>query len=164
MRGSKLDEIDIKLLALLQEDGRTSQHDLSEAVGLSSPATGERVRKLVDHGVIRRFTAILDPKTLGLDVTAFITVGIDGSDYYADFVRHALETPEILQCHAVTGGGSHILEIRTNSTSTLERLLARIQSWPGVSSTTTSVVLSSAKETTMIVLEAPPPEEADDGS
>jgi DNA-binding Lrp family transcriptional regulator len=92
------------------------------------------------------------------------TVGIDGSDYYADFVRHALETPEILQCHAVTGGGSHILEIRTNSTSTLERLLARIQSWPGVSSTTTSVVLSSAKETTMIVLEAPPPEEGDDGS
>ena len=156
MRGSKLDEIDIKLLMLLQEDGRTSQHDLAEAVGLSSPATGERVRKLVEHGVIRKFTAILDPKTLGLDVTAFITVGIDGSDHYAEFVRHADHTPEILQCHAVTGEGSHMLSIRTASTSTLERLLARIQSWPGVTSTTTSVVLSSSKETTRIVLEEVP--------
>ena len=161
MRGSKLDEIDVQLLMLLQDDARTSQHDLAEAIGLSSPATGERLRKLVEKGVIRQFSAILDPRALGLDVTAFITVGIDGSDYYADFVEHALETPEILQCHAVTGGGSHMLKVRTASTSSLERLLAKIQAWPGVSSTRTSVVLSSAKETTKIVLTAPPSVEID---
>jgi Lrp/AsnC family leucine-responsive transcriptional regulator len=156
MRGSKLDEIDVQLLMLLQDDARTSQHDLAEAIGLSSPATGERLRKLVERGVIRQFAAILDPKALGLDVTAFITVGIDGSDYYADFVKNALDTPEILQCHAVTGGGSHMLKVRTASTSSLERLLAKIQAWPGVSSTRTSVVLSSAKESTKIVLTVPP--------
>jgi Lrp/AsnC family leucine-responsive transcriptional regulator len=155
MRGSTLDEIDLKLLALLQEDGRMSQHDLAEAVGLSSPATGERLRKLEERGVIRGFTAILDPKLLGQDVTAFIAVGIDGSRYYPEFVQNARAPPEILECHAVTGQGSHLIKIRTRDTSTLERLLAEIQSWPGVHWTTTSIVLSSLKESTRLTV---PPE------
>jgi Lrp/AsnC family leucine-responsive transcriptional regulator len=154
MRGSTLDEIDLRLLTLLQADGRASQHDLAEAVGLSSPATGERLRKLEERGIIRGFTAILDPKLLGLDVTAFIAVGIDGSRYYADFVEHAKSHPEIQECHAITGQGSHLLKIRTRDTSTLERLLSEIQSWTGVHWTTTSIVLSSLKESTVVTLAA----------
>lgn len=150
MRGSTLDEIDLKLLTLLQDDGRMSQHDLAEAVGLSSPATGERLRKLEERGVIRGFTAVVDPKLLGRDVTAFIAVGIDGSKFYPEFVAKAKEHPEILECHAVTGQGSHLVKIRTSDTSTLERLLAEIQSWPGVHWTQTSIVLSSLKETSRI--------------
>jgi Lrp/AsnC family transcriptional regulator, leucine-responsive regulatory protein len=153
MRGSTLDEIDLKLLGLLQEDGRMSQHDLAEAVGLSSPATGERLRKLEERGVIRGFTAVLDPKLLGQDVTAFIAVGIDGSKFYPDFVEKAREHPEIMECHAVTGQGSHLVKIRTRDTSTLERLLAVIQSWPGVHWTTTSIVLSSLKESTRLTVD-----------
>src|SRR3954465_13421728 len=103
MRGPTLDEIDLKLLALLQDDGRMSQHDLAEAVGLSSPATGERLRKLEDRGVIRGFTAGGGPTLRGRDVTAFIAVGIDGSKFYPEFVSKAKEHPEILECHAVTG-------------------------------------------------------------
>ena len=152
MRGSTLDEIDLKLLSLLQEDGRMSQHDLAEAVGLSSPATGERLRKLEERGVIRGFTAILDPKLLGRDVTAFIAVGIDGSKFYPEFVERAREHAEILECHAVTGQGSHLIKIRTRDTSTLERLLAEIQSWPGVHWTQTSIVLSSLKESTRLTV------------
>lgn len=159
MRDDKLDEIDLKLLGLLQVDGRMSQHDLAEAVGLSSPATGERVRKLVDRGVIRRFAALLEPKKLGQDVTAFISVGIDGSRHYPDFVEHARTHPEILECHAVTGSGSHMLKVRTENTSTLERLLAEIQSWSGVTRTTTSIVLSVAKETQVVPLHSDSPSE-----
>ena len=154
MRGSQLDDIDLKLLMLLQDDGRMSQHDLAEAVGLSSPATGERLRKLEEKGVIRGFTALLDPKLLGRDVTAFIAVGIDGSRFYPEFVEHAQLHPEIMECHAVTGQGSHLLKIRTSDTSTLERLLAEIQSWPGVHWTTTSIVLSALKESTRVVVTA----------
>lgn len=150
MRGSTLDDIDRKLLMLLQEDGRTSQHDLAEAVGLSSPATGERLRKLEERGIIKGFTAVLDAKLLGRDVTAFIAVGIDGSRFYPEFVEHAQVHPEIMECHAVTGQGSHLLKIRTHDTSTLERLLSEIQSWPGVSGTTTSIVLSALKESTRV--------------
>jgi len=158
MRGSTLDEIDVKLLTLLQADGRMSQHDLAEAVGLSSPATGDRLRKLEERGVIWGFTAIIDPKLLGFDVTAFIAVGIDGSRFYRDFVERVQAHPEIQECHAVTGQGSHLLKIRTGDTSTLEHLLADLQSWPGVNFTTTSIVLSALKEGTGLVLEDVPPE------
>jgi Lrp/AsnC family transcriptional regulator, leucine-responsive regulatory protein len=96
--------------------------------------------------VIRQYTAIVDPRTIGLDVTAFISVVINGSKYYPAFAQRVTERPEILECHSVTGQGSHLLKIRTDSTTSLERLLADIQSWPGVQSTTTSVVLSTVKE------------------
>ena len=152
MRGSTLDEIDVKLLTLLQADGRISQHDLAEAVVLSSPATGERLRKLEERGIIKGFTAILDAKLLGSDVTAFIAVGIDGSRFYQDFAERAQAHSEIQECHAVTGQGSHLLKIRTSDTSSLEGLLAELQSWPGVNSTTTSIVLSAIKEGTGVAL------------
>lgn len=145
--GARLDEIDLRLLDMLQAHGRTSQHDLAVAVGLSSPAVGERVRKLEERGIIRRFTAEVDPKLLGRDVTAFIFTGIAGSQYYPEFRRRVTEHPEVLECHSITGQGSHVLKIRTESTSTLEALLAEIQSWEGVQWTTTSIVLSTIKET-----------------
>lgn len=158
MRGLTLDEIDVKLLTMLQADGRISQHDLAESVGLSSPATGERLRKLEDRGIIKGFTAIVDPKPLGFDVTAFIAVGLDGSRFYQDFIERVQAHPEIQECHTVTGQGSHLLKIRTGDTSTLEHLLAELQSWPGVNWTTTSIVLSVLKEGSGLVLEDVPPE------
>lgn len=149
-----MDGIDVRLVALLQNSGRISQNDLAQAVGLSAPAVAERIRKLEDRGVIRQYTALVDPRTLGLDVMAFISVVINGSKYYAGFAQRVAEQPEILECHSVTGMGSHLLKVRTENTSSLERLLSEIQAWPGVQSTTTSVVLSTAKE-----LPGPPVEE-----
>ncbi len=137
---------------MLQENGRTSQHDLAVAVGLSSPAVGERLRKLEERGIIRRFAAVLDPKLLGRDVTAFLAVGIAGSSYYEEFRERVLAHPEVLECHSITGQGSHLLKVRTDSTSGLEGLLAEIQSWPGVQWTNTSIVLSTIKETAALGL------------
>jgi Lrp/AsnC family leucine-responsive transcriptional regulator len=151
-----LDTIDLHLLDLLQENGRTSQQDLAHSVGLSSPAVAERLRKLEEAGVIRRFTALLDAKQLGQDVTAFIAVGINGSRHYAPFIERTRESAAILECHSVTGEGSHLLKIRTANTGSLERLLAEVQAWPGVQWTTTSIVLSTHKETSRVAL-APAP-------
>jgi Lrp/AsnC family leucine-responsive transcriptional regulator len=141
-----VDGIDIRLITLLQGSGRIPQNELAQAVGLSAPAVAERIRKLEDRGVIKGYAAILDPRSLGLDVTAFVSVVISGSKYYPTFAQQVEERPEVLECHSVTGQGSHLLKVRTDSTSSLERLLAEIQSWPGVQNTTTSVVLSTAKE------------------
>lgn len=153
MNGSpRLDDVDVRLLEILQEGGRTSQHDLAMAVGLSSPAVGERLRKLEERGIIRRFAAVLDPKLLGRDVTAFLSVGIAGSAYYAEFRERVLAHAEVLECHSITGQGSHLLKVRTDSTSGLEALLAEIQSWPGVQWTNTSIVLSTVKETATLGL------------
>ncbi|HYW09642.1 MAG TPA: Lrp/AsnC family transcriptional regulator [Longimicrobium sp.] len=150
------DDIDTRLLEMLQENGRTSQHDLAVAVGLSSPAVGERLRKLEERGIIRGFTAVLDPKLLGRDVTAFLAVGISGSAFYPEFLARVGENVEVLECHSVTGQGSHLLKVRTDSTSGLELLLAEIQSWPGVQWTNTSIVLSTVKETAVLGLRAKP--------
>lgn len=149
-----IDKIDAKMLSVLQENGRTSQHDLAQTVGLSGPAVGERLRKLDERGVIRHFTVILEPRKLGQDVTAFVFVGISGSRYYDAFLARACDCEQVLECHSVTGQGSHLLKIRTVSTSTLEALLGEVQSWPGVQWTTTSIVLSTIKETTRLDLSA----------
>jgi Lrp/AsnC family transcriptional regulator, leucine-responsive regulatory protein len=141
-----MDAIDVRLVSLLQGSGRISQNELAHAVGLSAPAVAERIRKLEDRGVIEQYTAIVNPHSIGLDVTAFISVVINGSKYYPVFGQRVAERAEILECHSVTGQGSHLLKIRTDSTAALERLLSDIQSWPGVQSTTTSVVLSTSKE------------------
>lgn len=158
---ARLDDIDIRLLEMLQEHGRTSQHDLAQAVGLSSPAVAERLRKLEERGIIRHYTVLVDPRRVGRDVTAFIFVGINGSHHYPAFRQNVARHPEVLECHSVTGQGSHLLKIRTDSTSTLEGLLAEIQAWPGVQWTTTSIVLSTIKETSALSLGPRPAATAD---
>ena len=141
-----LDRIDTQLLALLQDNGRISQHDLAKAVGLSAPAVAERLRKLEDRGIIQQFTAILDAKKLGWDITAFIFVGISGSKFFGEFRQRVEDTPQVVECHSITGQGSHLLKIRAENTAALEGLLAEIQAWQGVQWTTTSIVLSTLKE------------------
>lgn len=140
------DQIDITILDILQKKGRTRRSELAEAVGLSVPAVSERLRKLEDQGVIRGYHAHLDPAKLGKDITAFVLVNVDSSRHYQAFLEHAGGTEEILEVHAVTGEGTHLLKIRTENTGSLEKLLAKIQAWAGVVHTTTSMVLSSPKE------------------
>ena len=147
------DEIDLKILDLLQRKGRTRRNDLAEAVGLSIPSVSDRLRKLEDNHVVTGYHALLDPKKVGKDLTAFIFVTVDSSKHYGQFLEHAKSQDDILECHAITGEGSHLLKVRTNSTSSLEKLLAKIQAWQGVASTRTSLVLSTAKETTRLRLE-----------
>ncbi|MBI4546414.1 MAG: Lrp/AsnC family transcriptional regulator [Ignavibacteriae bacterium] len=147
-----LDAIDLKILDILQKNGRTRRNDLAAIVELSLPSVSDRLRKLEDSGYIKGYYAYVDPKKLGKDITAFIFVSIDSSKHYQGFLEHTNSTDEILECHAITGEGSHLLKIRTENTSTLEKLLAKIQSWQGVTGTRTSVVLSSSKETTRIKL------------
>ncbi len=145
-----LDEIDVKILDILQKKGRTRRNDLAEHVGLSLPAVSERLRKLEEAGIVAGYFAKLDHKRLGKDITAFINATVDSSKHFSSFVDHANNTDEILECHAITGDGTHVLKVRTENTASLEKLLAKVQSWQGVVKTSTSVVLSTAKETLKI--------------
>ncbi len=148
-----MDEIDLKILDILQRRGRTRRNDLAEAVGLSLPSVSERLRKLEESQVITGYYAVLDHRKLGKEITAFIFVTVDSSRHYAQFIEHVHATDEILECHAITGEGTHLLKIRSANTHSLERLLAKIQSWAGVSGTRTNMVLSTTKETMRIKLE-----------
>jgi Lrp/AsnC family leucine-responsive transcriptional regulator len=146
----KLDPIDHRILDILQKNARTRLNEMAQQLGLTIPTISERIQKLEDRGFIKGYTAILDAKRLGKDITAFITVSIDSSKHYQMFMERARETEEILECHSVTGEGSHLLKVRAENTNSLEKLLSRIQSWPGVLSTKTSVVLSTIKESTIL--------------
>ena len=148
----KLDEIDLKILSTLQDNGRTKRNKLAEEVKLSIPSVSERLRKLEESGVILGYHSVLDARSVGLEVTAFIFLTTESSKFYAKIIERATEHDEILECHAITGDGSHILKIRTESTETLESLLSKIQAWPGVVNTRTDVVLSSSKETNVLPL------------
>ncbi|MGA2623687.1 MAG: Lrp/AsnC family transcriptional regulator [Bacteroidota bacterium] len=150
-----LDEIDAKLLETLQQRGRTRRNDLASLVGLSLPSVSERLRKLEEAGYITGYHARVDPKKLGMDITAFIFVQSESSKHYQSFIEHAKSLDDIIECHAITGEGSHLLKIRTENTSRLEKLLAKIQSWPGVTGTKTHLVLSTPKETTYVKITIP---------
>ena len=152
MTRHKLDKIDLKILEILQVRGQTTRSELAEEVKLSIPSVSERIRKLSESGFIRSINAILDARKVHLEVTAFILVSSDSPGYYAKIIERAATFDEILECHAITGAGSHLLKVRTHNTATLEKLLSEIQSWPGVSTTRTNVVLSTQKETTVLPL------------
>ena len=143
----RIDEIDAKILRLLQEKGRMKRNRIAEEVGLSVPSVSERMRKLEERGIITGYHAIVDAKRMHIDITAFIRVMVENSDDYPQFVQKASELNEVLEVHSVTGDGSHILKVRTKNTTTLEQLLANLQSWPSVHGTSTSIVLSTYKET-----------------
>ena len=141
----KLDSTDKKILTELQKSGRESASHIAENVEVSVPTVTERIRKLQDGGIIKGFQAIVNPKTVGLDVAAIITIMSDSSQYYKEVTAEALKTPEVVQCFSTTGNGSHTLLIYTKNSKTLEDLLRKVQSWPGVIRTETQLILSTYK-------------------
>jgi len=149
----QLDETDIKILNHLQKDGRAQRNTIADIVHLSVPSVSERMRKLEQRGLISEYNAILDAKKFNFDITAFIFVEVDGSERYSNFVEKVLQHPEVLECHSITGDGSHILKVRTKNTESFEKLLSLIQSWDGVTRTRSNIVLSSFKETRNLPIE-----------
>ncbi|CAN5303121.1 Lrp/AsnC family transcriptional regulator [soil metagenome] len=149
----QLDETDIKILNHLQKDGRAQRNTIAEIVHLSVPSVSERMRKLEHRGLIAEYNAILDSKKFNFDITAFIFVEVDGSEKYNNFVDLVSQQPEVLECHSITGDGSHILKVRTKNTESFEKLLSLIQSWEGVTRTRSNIVLSSFKETRTLPIE-----------
>ena len=143
-----MDDKDKLILSLLQQDGRMTASEISEKVDLSVPAVTERIRKLTEGGVLKDFRAVLDAKKVDYDVTAYILLDMSSSSSYGDMVQYAQDNDEVLECHSITGEGSHILKVRTHDTSSLESLLRNIQSWPGVIRTHTMIVMSTFKEAT----------------
>lgn len=145
-----LDDLDIKVLKILQKEGRTKRNELADAVGLSIPAISERLHKLEDRKVIEGYYTKLNRKAFGYDIMAYILVMMESSKHYKSLISHVEKLPQILECHSVLGEGSHLLKAISKNTESLEKLLAEIQSWPGVTATKTTFVLSTIKETTEI--------------
>jgi len=150
----KMDPVDVKILNILQEDGRRPLSEIARTVGLSAPSVSERIKKLSREGIIKQYVAILDEKQLGKDLTAFINVAISNPKHIPGFDSRMRELDDVLECHHVTGQFSCILKVRVKNPSVLEELISnKIRSIEGVTSTLTNVVLSSVKEVTRLNLD-----------
>jgi len=142
-----LDPIDYKLLDLLQNNARMTQLEMAAEVGLSQPAVAERMRKLEQEQIITGYSARVDGRKLGKDITAFIGVRIEHPKYNSSFGKRILEVPDVLECHRITGPDSYLLKVITENTESLDRLISDLlRHIPGVTRTLTTVVTSSIKE------------------
>jgi Lrp/AsnC family leucine-responsive transcriptional regulator len=134
-----LDDVDLRLLAVLQRDGRAGYAELGRAVGLSASATAERVRRLEESGVITGYTCEVDPEKLGLPIAALVRLRYPNANY-RPFHSLVETTPEIVEAHHVTGDDCFVLTVRARSMRHLEEVTGRIGGLGGV---TTSVVYST---------------------
>jgi Lrp/AsnC family leucine-responsive transcriptional regulator len=156
-----MDAIDRQLLDLLQRNARATQLELARAVGLSQPSVADRIKKLEERGVITGYVTRVDPAALGLDVVAFIGVGIEHPRFFDRFTKKVQRLPEVLECHRVAGEDSFLLKVKTRNTRALDRLLVGVlRTIPGVTRTHTTIVLASIKEDTF--LRAAPAAEGED--
>ncbi len=150
-----LDESDLRLLALLQRDGKLGVQDLAEAAGLSASPAWRRVRRLEQDGTIRSYVALLDPKRIGLEVTAYVHVSLlDHTEAtisrFDDFVR---TEDQVLECATVTGSHDFILKVVARDPESLERfLMRRLLALGIVRATSTNFVLRQTKQTTCLPL------------
>jgi Lrp/AsnC family leucine-responsive transcriptional regulator len=156
-----LDAIDYKLIELLQKNARMTQMEMASAVGLSQPAVAERMRKLEQEGIISGYSARVNARKVGKDISAFIGVSIEHPRYNAGFAKKILALPDVLECHRVTGSDSYLLKVVTENTESLDRLISELlRVIPGVTRTLTSIVTSSIKEGSHITPAAPLEEDA----
>ncbi|BDV44621.1 AsnC family transcriptional regulator [Geotalea uraniireducens] len=144
-----LDDNDLKILELLQRDGRATHAAVGKAVGLSAPSVYARIQRLEKSGVIRGYAAQLDPAGVGRGLAAFVRVttrAITASEEQDEFERFVLAEPLILECHDVDGEDSYILKVRAATLESLRDLLARIRGIAAVSRTVTSIGMVTIKE------------------
>lgn len=152
LHDAELDSVDLHILALLQENCKLPLVKIGERVGLSAPSVIERIKKLEESGVIRGYTAVLDARKLGKDITAFIGVSINHPRSISQFEKEIDRIEDVQECHHVTGEHTLLLKVKVDNTAALEKLIRKIRSIEGVARTETSVVLSTYTEGLWVAL------------
>ena len=152
-----IDEMDRRILSLLQQDARLPNAEIARRVGMAPSATLERLRKLEERGVIKGYEVRLDPRKLGLGLTAFIYVRTQNKAGEVDSGERLKQHPNVLEVHHIAGEDCYLVKVRAVDTEDLGRLLQReISTMPNVASTRTTIVLGTLKESArMPIPEAP---------
>lgn len=150
------DRIDRQILGMLQDDGRMTNVDLAERVGLTAPPCLRRVRALEEAGAIRGYHAELDPATLGYPITVFALVSLKSQAErdLAEFEHHVAEIPEIRECHMLNGEIDFILKIVSKDLQSFQEFLtSKLTPAPNVASVKTSLTIRTAKHEPGVPLE-----------
>ena len=148
-----MDEMDRKLLRALQDDGRITNQALALRCGLSPAACFDRTKRLKASGVIKGYTALLDPAKLDRAMLVFIEIMLDRTtdDVFSAFAAHVRTLPEVMECHMVAGGFDYLLKVRVADMTAYRAFLGdTLVTMPGVRETRTYPVLEEVKLTTRL--------------
>lgn len=151
-----LDKIDRAILKELQQDSSISNLDLSKQIGLSPSACLARTKNLVESGVITGFTALVDEKKLGMEVTAFVLINLSplNRDTIAAFLKDISRYPQIQECYSLTGSHDFLLKIVSRSMESYRNfLIDSLMKSSTVSSAVTSMVMGVEKHSTYLPVE-----------
>lgn len=149
----KLDDIDKKILEILQNEGRLSNKELSERINLTTTPTLERVRRLEREGVIEGYSATLNREAVGKGFSAFVTVtlSVHQLSLMHEFTEAVKSIPEILSCYNTTGEGDFLLHIVAEDVKDYEQFMRnKLTTLPDVQRIHTSIVLGTIKEQSKI--------------
>ena len=141
-----IDAIDAKILEVLQENARVSLSELSKRINLSLSAASERLKKLESSGIIKQYTAILDPSAVNRELRALMMISVDNSGNISDLTKLISQSGEILEAFFVAGDCDYVLKIATKNTSTLADLVNKVKSVKSVKRTETMIILSEFKQ------------------
>jgi Lrp/AsnC family leucine-responsive transcriptional regulator len=143
----ELDELDLRIVDALLRDGRAPAAQIAEQIGLSRPAVADRIEKLERLGVIRGTTVVVEPATLGRDVTAFVAARGPSLNQKAwNHFRELMATDEILEVHTVAGDDCYLIKVRTHSILSLNTLVSKLTSPPLSLTTRTTIVMKTHHE------------------
>jgi len=153
---SVIDKIDRKIIKYLQEDSSISNLELSRLVGLSPSACLSRTKNLIENGVIKKFTAIVDEDKLGMETIAFVTLNISpyNSETINNFIEQVKKLPQVLECYTMTGSKDFLLKVVAPNMHTYkEYVVNTLVSIPGISNMETSIVINTDKRETAIPID-----------
>ncbi|MCI5501272.1 MAG: Lrp/AsnC family transcriptional regulator [Lachnospiraceae bacterium] len=142
MKNNELDNIDKKIISMLQENARVSLKEIAEQVYLSSPAVSVRIDNLVESGYIQGFHAVINPIKLGYHIKAFINLEVSPVDKN-DFYPYIKKCKNVVECNCVTGDYSMLLEVLFPSTDELDQFIGELQKY---GRTKTLIVFSTCVE------------------
>ncbi|MDQ0456094.1 Lrp/AsnC family transcriptional regulator [Rhizobium paknamense] len=143
-----MDQIDRKILDLLVDDSRRSLAEIGEGVGLSPSSVNDRIRRLTQQGVVKRFTVEVDHAKIGLPITAFVFVQLHTEASEEAFRAFAASHAAVEECHHLTGGWSYLLKLRLRDLQDIETFLAETKSRRFLARSETMISLSAVAEKT----------------
>ena len=144
-----IDRTDRKIIAALQSDGRVTNADLAEELGLSTSACHRRVKSLEASGVIERYCAVVNPSKLGLKALAFVVVKLESHSEKVldDFEKFIGRMDEVVECYAISGVGDYILKVAAPDIEAFAEIaIKRLARFSGVNDLSSNFVLSTLKQ------------------
>jgi Lrp/AsnC family transcriptional regulator len=148
----RLDEVDRKILSLLQQDASLSLDQIAERVGASKTPVWNRIRKLREAGVIRRQVAILDPEALGLEACFFVLIRTaeHDKDWAARFLKALRERPEVIEAHRLAGDIDYILKVQVRNARAYDRFYQSLISQVRIHNVTALLSMEEIKATSAL--------------